>query len=364
MAETSTGPIEMTVEALRSLYDHAPVMLHSIDAEGRLLSANAVWLKRLGYAAEEVVGRHLGDFLTEAGKIELARTLPIFLREGRITDKAYQMVARDGRVLDVLVSAVGEYDASGRFVRSLAAVQDVTERRRAETALAESEALFRLAFENANEGLSIIATDGRFLRVNAALCRFFGYDEATFLTKNVNDLAGAGEDAVSPRFISLALAGIKEQFRFERRYCHASGSEIWARISARLVRDGNGKPLYFIAHVLDVTESRRNAELLTQHANALEALLQLGSMREAGFPELGQAVLSRAVALTGSRELATSATITASASTSPPLRSVRTPITFLPSISKSVTVVSQMVSAPASRAFLLNHWSKCVRMMV
>ncbi|MFP5258454.1 MAG: ATP-binding protein [Acidobacteriota bacterium] len=205
-------------------------------------------------------------------------------------------------MLEVLLSAVGEYDASGRFVRSLAAIKDVTERRRAESALAESEALFRLAFENANEGLSIIATDGRFLRVNAALCRFFGYDEATFLTKNVNDLADSGEEAVSPRFISLALAGIKEQFRFEKRYRHSSGSEIWARISARLVRDAAGEPLHFIAHVLDVTESRRNAELLTRHANALEALLQLSRMREADFPELGQAVLSRAVALTDSRD--------------------------------------------------------------
>ncbi|MHC1789470.1 hybrid sensor histidine kinase/response regulator [Solidesulfovibrio sp.] len=301
MADIPRGHIEMTMEGVRSLYEKAPVMLHSIDGQGRLLSVNALWREVLGYDLAEVLGRHLGEFMTEASRAALAETLPLFLRDGLLTDKAYRMVARDGRELDVLLSAVGEYDAAGRFVRSLAAIKDVTENRRAEAALATSDALFRMAFENANEGLSIVDTKGRFLRVNEALCRFFGYDEATLLSLTVNDLAASEDGAVSPRFLSLALAGVREHFRFEKRYRHASGSEIWGRVSARLVRDAAGDPLYFICHVLDVTESRRTAEQLSLHANTLEALLLLGRMREADFPELGAFVLSRAVALTASQ---------------------------------------------------------------
>ena len=170
MAESQQRPVAMAPEeGEKSLYERAPVMFHSIDSQGRLLSVNALWRQVLGYETKDVVGRYLGEFMTEASRAELEKTLPIFIREGQLTEKAYRLVARNGRILEVLLSAVGEYDAAGRFVRSLAAIKDITDRRRTEGALAKSEELFRLAFENANEGLSIVGTDGRFLRVNQAL---------------------------------------------------------------------------------------------------------------------------------------------------------------------------------------------------
>ncbi|KHK01509.1 PAS domain S-box protein [Desulfovibrio sp. TomC] len=300
MAESQQRPVALTLDQGQSLYEKAPVMFHSIDKEGRLLSVNALWRRVLGYEAHDVIGRHLGEFMTEASRGELNETLPLFIREGRVTEKAYQMVAGDGRILDVLLSAVGEYDASGAFIRSLAAIKDITERRRTERALAKSEELFRLAFENANEGMTIVGIDGRFLRVNEALCHFFGYDEATLLGKTVNDVAASGAEAVSPRHISLALAGVREQFRFEKRYRHASGKEIWGRVSSKMVRGEDGEPLYFISHVLDVTAVQQSAEQLTLHANTLEALLLLGRMREADLEELGRFILARGVELTAS----------------------------------------------------------------
>jgi len=280
--------------------EKAPVMLHSVDASGRLLSVNALWLETLGYAAQEVLGRYLGEFFTEAARNELDATLPRFIREGRLTRKPYQMVTADGRVLDIQLSAVGEYDEAGRFVRSLAAIEDVTERRRTERALAASEALFRMAFENANEGLCIVSPEGNFLQVNAALCRFFGYEADYLLTRTINQLAHPDDTGISPRYIALALSGNREQFRFEKRYRHASGREIWGRVSSRLVRDAAGRPLYFISHVLDVTQSRRDAAQLSLHAQTLESLLRLGRMREEELDELGAYALSRAVKLTGS----------------------------------------------------------------
>jgi PAS domain S-box-containing protein len=300
MADAPPTPPELSPEMVRSLYEKAPVMLHSIDGRGRLLSVNAMWRQVLGYGFDEVVGRSLGDFLAPESLPDFEATLPVFVREGRIVDKPYRMLTRDGAVREVLLSAVGEYDASGAFCRSLAALVDVTDRRAAEEALAKSEELFRLAFEHANEGLAIVGLDGRFLRVNAALCHFFGYDADVLLGKTINDLAAMGHEAVSPRYISLALAGVREYFRFEKRYRHASGEEVWGRVSAKLVRGAAGEPLNFISHVLDVTESRRNAAQLTLHANTQEALLRLGRMRQASLPDLCQFVLSRGVALTAS----------------------------------------------------------------
>ncbi|MEA4856981.1 PAS domain S-box protein [Solidesulfovibrio sp.] len=292
---------EDALARLETFYRMVPVMLHSVDAAGRLLSVNARWLATLGYTEGEVIGHSLGDFLTpdshEAFREALAR---IVATPGHM-EVNYRMVARDGRILDVIVTGTGEFDKAGRFVRTLSAVTDVTERRRTEAALAAGEELFRMAFEGASEGLCIVAVDGRFLRVNEAVSRFFGLARERLLTMRVGDLAHPEDRGISPRLITLALAGKREHFRFETRYVHASGREIWGRVSARLAREATGEPLYFICHLLDVTESRRLAEERALHTRTLEALLRLGRMREAGLGELGAYALSQALSLTGSQ---------------------------------------------------------------
>ena len=286
---------------LGPLYTKAPVMLHSIDVSGRVLAVNDRWLETLGYSREEVLGRPLTDFLAANHREAYAAMLPQFYSEGRVTEIPYAMLAKDGRTIDVLLSSVGEYDEQGHFVRSLAAVEDITKRREAEQALAASDTLFRMAFESANEGLCVVSPEGRFLRVNEALCEFFGYSATDLASIGVFDLTHPDDRVSSMRYISRALNGVAEHFRFEKRYFHASGREIWGRVSARLVRDADGTARYFISHVLDVTESRRSAGQIALHTKTLEALLRLGRMRDAGLPQLGDYVLSQAVELTGSR---------------------------------------------------------------
>jgi PAS domain S-box-containing protein len=293
--------LEEALARLEGFYRNVPVMLQSIDAAGRVLSVNARWLVTLGYAEPEVVGRDFGEFLSPASREAFRQALPRFVAEARPTEAAYRMLAKDGRVVDVIVSGVGEFDAKGRFVRSLSVVTDVTERRRAESALAAGEELFRMAFEGASEGLCIVSVEGRFLRVNEAVSRFFGLEKEKLLEMRVNDLTHPCDKGVSPRLIALALAGKREHFRYEARYIHASGREIWGRVSARLARDDQGQALYFICHLLDVTESRRATAERALHTRTLEALLRLGRMREADLEALGTYALSQAVALTGSR---------------------------------------------------------------
>jgi PAS domain S-box-containing protein len=114
------------LERLGGLYERAPIMLHSIDGAGRLISVNACWRETLGYTSKELLGHHLADFFTEESRREILASLPRFFREGKEENKPYRMMAKDGRILDVQLSAVGEYDREGRFVRSLAAIKDVT----------------------------------------------------------------------------------------------------------------------------------------------------------------------------------------------------------------------------------------------
>jgi formate hydrogenlyase transcriptional activator len=126
------GESDTTEARYRALYNDTPVMLHSVDPEGRLVAVNDHWLKVMEYTREEVLGRFIADFHTEeSGR----RVIEGFarLKAGELRrDIEYQLVKRGGEVIDVLLSATVERDDEGRMVRSLAALTDITAWKRAE----------------------------------------------------------------------------------------------------------------------------------------------------------------------------------------------------------------------------------------
>lgn len=118
-------------ERYRGLYEKTPVMLHSIDRAGRLVSISEYWLNRLGYRWDEVIGQKYPLYLDEESRRRAEETvLPEFFRTGSCHDVPYRMVKKNGEVIDVLLSAIAERDEKGEFTRSLAVLIDVTERKR------------------------------------------------------------------------------------------------------------------------------------------------------------------------------------------------------------------------------------------
>jgi PAS domain S-box-containing protein len=138
--------LRVSEERYRTLYTRTPVMLHSIDRSGRLVAVSDTWLETLGYQRAEVLGRKSLEFLTsESQHLAQEVVLPAFFATGACRDVPYQMLTRDGRVLDVLLSATAERDAQGQVVRSLAVMIDVTARKSAEKEKERLEARLRRA---------------------------------------------------------------------------------------------------------------------------------------------------------------------------------------------------------------------------
>jgi PAS domain S-box-containing protein len=171
-------------ERFRAIYQKTPVMMHSIDREGRLVQVSDYWLKVMGYQRSEVVGRRSIDFLTEESRrYAQEAALPEFFKEGEAWNVHYQFVTKTGQVLDVLMSAVAEYDQQGEYVRSLAVMEDVTERFTIQRQLQESEQKYRRLVDNSPDIFYIYSLDRGTLFWSRQVQETLGY-EAEALLKN------------------------------------------------------------------------------------------------------------------------------------------------------------------------------------
>ena len=250
-------------ERYRALYEKTPAIMHSIDAQGRLLSVSDQWLRTFGYRREEVIGRRSTDFLTEASRnFAKEQVLPEFFSLGYCTDVPYEFVTAEGRVVQVLMSATLEHDAQHQTVRSLAVLRDVTERLRAEAALADSEARFRGAFEAAMLGMGIVSPQGRFLKVNHALCAMTGYSEAELLALDFQTLTHPDDLAADEAQVQALLQGHSDAFQMEKRYLHKQGHVIWIQLCVSAVRDAEGSVQYTVSQIQDITQQKSVAERL------------------------------------------------------------------------------------------------------
>jgi len=120
----------------RQLYRSTPAMLHTLDADGCIVTVTEHWLQKMGYTRDEVVGRSITEFYSDADRKRLTLgDVKNLINDGEFSNESRQMVTKGGKVLDLLMSAISERDAAGNVHRMLVASKDLTERNRAERAL-------------------------------------------------------------------------------------------------------------------------------------------------------------------------------------------------------------------------------------
>jgi PAS domain S-box-containing protein len=200
------------------------------------------------------------------------QTLRAYLA-GEIPDYSveFRVLHRDGAYRWMLSRGVAERDQTGRPMRFVGTRIDITERKRAEDAVRESEGRFRGTFENAGVGIAHTSLEGRWLRVNEKLCEIIGYSRDELLHKNFQDVTHPDDMFASLDQIGRLLRGEVPTYTLEKRYLRKNGLPVWVHLAVSLQRNATGMPDYMIAIMQDISKRKQLETELRQLMEAAEA---------------------------------------------------------------------------------------------
>jgi PAS domain S-box-containing protein len=262
--------------------------------EWNLENGNTYWsngvYELLGLARGEGAA-HVNDFVRFIHPDDRQRVLSDVesaIKRGNDYYAEFRIVRDDGAIVWLSSKGCLVRGASGAG-RMIGVNIDITERKRAEQALHESQERLRSAFDHATIGMALVAIDGRLLQVNRSYCKLLGYSEQELLATNFQSLTHPGDLHDDLTFRRQLLAGERNVFQMEKRYIHKSGHTVWGLLNISLMRNGVGRPLYFISQIQDVTERKRvEMRLAIQHA--VSRILSEAALMADAAPRLLQAI--------------------------------------------------------------------------
>ena len=272
-------------EERRVIFDLAPMGITITDEAGEIIAANRMSAELLGLPVEDQIGR---DYDAEEWEIvrpdgspmpppEYASTRALEDRQ-IVRNVEMGIVKPDDEITWISVSAapipLPDYGVAISYA-------DISDRRRAEEALRESESRFRATFEDASVGIALVDRDGRPFRSNRALQEMLGYSGEELEGMRFTEFTHPDDLADDLGRFRELMNGRGTPYQVEKRYLCKEGRVIWARLNVSLARGPDGQPAFAVGMVEDITERKHAEEELRESEFRLAQIIEGTSL--AGF---------------------------------------------------------------------------------
>jgi two-component system cell cycle sensor histidine kinase/response regulator CckA len=206
---------------------------------------------------------------------------------GNASDNSYRIIRPDGNLRWIRARSFPVKDETGKVIRIAGIAQDITNQRKGEEALRQSEERFRLAFEEGPLGMALVDLNFKFISVNRAYCEMLGYSEKELLQKGISDLNHPDDIANTVELGKKLITANIPGYQIQKRYLTSKGKPLWVQLTAAMVKDSEGKPVYGFAMIENIDQRKKAEEgLAIQHA--VTRVLTESASLEKGIPQILQ----------------------------------------------------------------------------
>jgi two-component system sensor histidine kinase UhpB len=256
----------------QQIFEHAGWGIAVGSADGKTLEQmNPAYAHMHGYSVDELTGQAIEVVYPPSARKQLCENIALNHQQGHRRFESLH-IHRDGHVFPVLIDATTVRGELGEILYRVLNVQDISQIRRAQEEMRIAREFFQYTFDAAPVGMAIADIEGRYTRVNRSMCEFTGYSESELLALNYADITHPDDIERNMAARQALLDAQCQSFQMEKRYIRKDGREIWALMVASLVTDSDGKPLYSIGQMLDITERKKSALALAVSRQKLRAL--------------------------------------------------------------------------------------------
>lgn len=222
----------------KAIFDQAPLAIALLDLQGHPIISNLPLSKMVGYSSDELAKMKFTDF-TYPEDVNKDWTKFVELIEGKISQYSMEKryVHKNGNLVWVNLSVTMLRNENGNSHKIIGMAEDITERKRAEELLHESEDKYRSFFENSMDAIFLTSPQGEIFSANPAACKMFGYSEEEF-TKL--DRAGV-IDTTDPRLpVLLSERALKGKAQGEITLIRKGGTHFLADLSSAIFKNHEG----------------------------------------------------------------------------------------------------------------------------
>lgn len=239
--------------------------------DGRCIDVNSAYLMLFGFTREQVIGKTALELNIWHETADRANIREMVKREGHIHNQEIKFRLPDGSYgIGYLSADTIEIDGEECVISAL---KDITDYKRAEIKMRESEARFYTIFERAGIGVSLTDLKGRVLQCNPAMCKMFGFTEEELLGKSFWDLTPIKDMEIEAKLYDELFTKKRDYLQLEKSYIKKDGSLMPGRLTASLVwLDEQAR--YAIGMVEDITEQKKAEDALRNERNFISTVLE------------------------------------------------------------------------------------------
>ncbi|RII35923.1 PAS domain S-box protein [Clostridium chromiireducens] len=281
----------------KAIFDNAGLGIVVRDNNEKIIEANTAYFHMLGYSKDEI--NHLSGINRFKGDEEIVDIFnKLYNDECTLCKSENCYIGKNNERICAEVTSTLIPGTEHDPIFMINIINDITERKRMEKKLKESEERFRVAFDSAVIGMCLAHINGKFFRANQALCDLLGYSQDELLNINFEQITHYDDKEKEIALVEKLLSGEIPHFILEKRYIHKNGKIIWAILGISIVYDAGNKPLYLVGQIQDITLRKFAEHELLKAKDKAEKLATVdfltGTLNRRAFEERFNVEFSRA----------------------------------------------------------------------